>query len=214
MQFRDEYELQAAVADWLEDLGYSISLEVPAGGGRVDILTDEHLIEIKPTLNRNSLYQAAGQLGTYKSEYPSHIPVIAGLTPSDENSSRNIAAILENTQNIEVWYLDDSQEFIDFILGEQVEDFSEDYAPANYYEDYIPTYTTSYGSGGIDSDQIGGVIALVVVAILGIGIAASLNHPPISRYGTDSGVVKNRVTLPPHSGRLSNCSFQSAITKI
>mgnify|MGYP001791445004 CR=1 FL=1 len=85
MKFNSEADLQAEVAAWLQSEGHSVQQEVDAGGARVDILTQHYLIEVKPRLPPNALFQASGQLQTYAQRYPHHQKVIAGLMPSDRN---------------------------------------------------------------------------------------------------------------------------------
>ena len=117
-EFKDENQLQAITAEWLESQGfYSIQREVPAGSGRVDIIADTCLIEIKPVLNRTALQKAYGQLGDYASDFPGYQKVIAGQTPHTSVSEESSYRIAESyrSQNIQIWYLYKNDSFNEFM---------------------------------------------------------------------------------------------------
>jgi hypothetical protein len=70
MYFATEKELQDYAVAYLHAKGFKCRTEVRVGsrtGGRIDILTEDHLIECKLTLNRKTAYEAIGQLQYYKS---------------------------------------------------------------------------------------------------------------------------------------------------
>lgn len=99
MQFESERELQETISEWLEYQGYLVNQEVVAGGGRVDILTENYLIKVKLVLTEAALFQAAGQIGIYRATFPYLSPVIAGLTPvNNPASSYSTATMLKDTR--------------------------------------------------------------------------------------------------------------------
>ena len=113
MKFADEFELQAAITYWLQSKGHNVQREVHCGGGRVDILTDEHLIEVKPYLTRDAQFQALGQLQTYDNEYPDHQKVIAGLLPTNNKPALSTANRIEG-EGVHVWFMDQDADFVQF----------------------------------------------------------------------------------------------------
>ena len=176
MNFNSERELQEFLANWLSTLGHQCNLEVPAGGGRIDILTQKYLIEVKLNLSRKNLNEAAGQVRTYEVGYPSHQVVIAGLTPSSgKEESRNMAIRLESV-GLEVWYLDQVHQFVDFVDEQSYQQEPE----STYSLDDFFYQQRSYSSGYAE-----GAIGTVVVFVIGIFILAAMaigTGSPIRRY--------------------------------
>lgn len=83
MEFANEDELQAFLAQWLEEHGHNVYREVKCPeGGAIDILTQKYAIECRYSLTSSTLSEAADQLRAYKQHFPEQKPVIAGLTPS------------------------------------------------------------------------------------------------------------------------------------
>ncbi|MEO1208618.1 MAG: hypothetical protein AAFX78_03665 [Cyanobacteria bacterium J06638_20] len=117
MNFKNEAELQEAIAAWLNQRGHQSQREVKTGGGRVDILTSQHLIEVKPKLSRSAQFQALGQLQTYDKRFPRHQKVIAGLTPSSASSAYTTATRIRE-DGVEVWFMDSMPEFVRFVKGQ------------------------------------------------------------------------------------------------
>lgn len=116
MNFENEADLQAAIAAFLVSKGHNAQREVPTGGGRVDILTERYLIEVKPKLSRSAQFQALGQLSTYDNRFPKYQKVIAGLTPSSTDSAYSTAERIR-ADGVEVWFMDSIPEFVTFVTG-------------------------------------------------------------------------------------------------
>lgn len=115
MEFANEDELQAFLAQWLEDHGHNVYREVKcADGGAIDILTQKYAIECKRYLNRAALFAAAGQLRTYEPHFPEQTPVIAGLTPESEASDYNAVADRLKTSGIEIWFIDQMEPLVEY----------------------------------------------------------------------------------------------------
>ena len=110
MSYENEKELQIALAKRLQRQGHSVQLEVPCEGGRIDILTPSHIIETKHYLTRQSINEAAGQLGPYSVCFPNRQCVIAGLYPKDRYEA-NAAAARQKLTGVEVWFLNDGLGF-------------------------------------------------------------------------------------------------------
>lgn len=176
MDFNSERELQKFLAEWLSTLGHRCDLEVPAGGGRIDILTQQYLIEVKLTLSRRNLNEAAGQVRTYEVDYPGHQVIIAGLTPSSgQEESCNMAGRLKSA-GLDVWYLDQIHQFVDFV-DEQT--YQPEPEPVYSFEDFFPqqrSYSTGYAEGAI------GTAAVFVIGIFLLAVVASGTGSPIRRY--------------------------------
>ena len=156
MDFNTERELQTFLNDFFESLGYSTRMEISLeDGGRVDLLTDHHLIETKLTLTRSSIFQAAGQLQTYRSYFPNHRHVIAGLSPTNFDDA-NAAAQRVRDNGIEVWFVDRLDDFIEY--------YEESYSiePEPTYS-FTPSYGYSYNRGHHSSDQSGAWIGALLV---------------------------------------------------
>lgn len=119
MEFANEDELQAFLAQWLEEHGHNVYREVKCPeGGAIDILTQKYAIECQHALTGTTLSAAADQLRTYQQHFPEQKLVIAGLTPSDKDDSANddSAAVVEQLKasGIEVWFIDEMSSFSDY----------------------------------------------------------------------------------------------------
>lgn len=115
MEFASEADLQAFLAQWLEEHGHQVYREVKCpDGGAIDILTQVYTIECKRSLTRSALFAAAGQLRTYEQHFPGQKPVIAGLTPTSD--SDEIYKIVDRltTSGLEVWFVDQMPSFLDY----------------------------------------------------------------------------------------------------
>jgi hypothetical protein len=176
MDFNSERQLQECLADWLSTLGHHCTLEVSAGGGRIDILTQRYLIEVKLTLSRRTINEAAGQARPYEHDYPNHQVVIAGLTPSSgQEESYNMAKRFRSI-GLQVWYLDQMQQFVDFVAEQTYQPEPEQ----TYSFDDFFTRQRSYSS-----DYAEGYVGMVVVFVVGIFILAAMasgTGSPIRRY--------------------------------
>jgi len=116
MSFENEAELQEFLAIALQNLGHENEREVStaSGGGRIDILSDQYAIEVKPKLTRSALFQASGQIQSYQSSFPGRQMVIAGIAPSGESaykSAKNTAQVIEKENGILTWFVDEMPEF-------------------------------------------------------------------------------------------------------
>lgn len=119
MQFENEKELQQFIASTfaaMKDPTVVLEPETKRKH-RLDVLTSQYAIEVKPVLTREAITQAAGQLVAYKEFYEDgkRQPVIAGLAPNGEAArvtSDNYVSVYAE-QGIEVWYVDETQDFID-----------------------------------------------------------------------------------------------------
>lgn len=111
MNFESEKELQAFVAAVLTAAGEPAQREVMTDGGRfVDVLSPSYAVECKKVLTRNSLLQAAGQMGLYQNSFPEKTYVLAGLSPANERalkSAKSAAADIEQEFGYETWFIDE-----------------------------------------------------------------------------------------------------------
>ncbi|MBD0334904.1 MAG: hypothetical protein ICV62_05410 [Cyanobacteria bacterium Co-bin13] len=115
MDFANEDELQAFLAQWLEEHGHNVYREVKCpDGGAIDILTQKYAIECKRYLSRAALFAAAGQLRTYEQHFPEQQPVIAGLTPESEGTDFDAVADRLKTSGVEIWFIDQMDAFLDY----------------------------------------------------------------------------------------------------
>lgn len=122
MEFDNEAALQEFISKSLRQLGHENEREVvtAGGNGRIDVLSEKYAIEVKPKLNRSAMFQAAGQVQSYKSSFPGRQLVIAGLAPSGEDaykSAKNTAQVLEQENGIVTWFVDEMTEFKDLYWG-------------------------------------------------------------------------------------------------
>ena len=161
MEFRSEGELRDFLISYLESIGEECFKEFTLpNGGRVDILTENYIIECKPILNRASLDQAAGQLlGRYIRYFPEHQAVIAGL--ASENGRTTAASL--SSGGTQVWFIDEIEDIQDFykeIYGYpdeyEIEEEPIFYTSENYYSD------SSGESGCFGAAVVAGIIALFV----------------------------------------------------
>jgi aryl-alcohol dehydrogenase-like predicted oxidoreductase len=115
MDFASEDELQAFLAQWLEEHGHNVYREVKCpDGGAIDILTQKYAIECKRYLSRAALFAAAGQLRTYEQHFPEQQPVIAGLTPESEAADFDAVADRLKTSGVEIWFIDQMDAFTEY----------------------------------------------------------------------------------------------------
>lgn len=82
---RRERALQKAYCEHLTTSGVQCREEVIVGRGRVDVLTDSRVIEMKASATRGALFQAIGQLMYYMQFFPGRTPEIVVPTyPGDQ----------------------------------------------------------------------------------------------------------------------------------
>jgi hypothetical protein len=75
-----EKHLQQYLSDRLTERGFYTQLEAPANGGRADIVTTWQggaIAEVKKYLDRDTIYQAVGQLNLYGLNN-THKPLVRG----------------------------------------------------------------------------------------------------------------------------------------
>jgi hypothetical protein len=104
-----EEDLQKAIVSRLIEHGYQAQTEVKSNGGFIDIATDFDggtIIEVKKYLTRDTIYQAAGQLGVYGkgNEYKL---LAVGFLPSNEGDiqqAKTTASMVEN-ERIKVLFI-------------------------------------------------------------------------------------------------------------
>ena len=138
MEFQNENELQEFIADFFDARGDNVAREVQAGGGRCDVVTSQYAIEVKPTLTRSAIFQAAGQLGSYKSDLPGKTCVIAGLLPSGERSAQSAINTAERC-GYDVWFVNHMSQFQNFYDGYDNSDSQEvEYIDVSDYDSGFP----------------------------------------------------------------------------
>jgi hypothetical protein len=169
MKFANESELQGFISSALHQLGHENMREVftESGKGRIDILSAQYAIEVKPKLTRGSLFQAAGQVQSYMSSFPGRRLVIAGVSPSGDEayrSAKSTAQVIEQENGIVVWFVDEMPQFQELYLG------STEYVPAETQEQqdyYEPDY--------FDIDSIWVKCAAVVFILFATAVAMTAN---------------------------------------
>lgn len=148
MEFENEDQLQEFIADYFDAHGDNVFREVSAGGGRCDVVTNQYAIEVKPTLTRSAIFQAAGQLGSYKADLPGKTCVIAGLLPSGERSAQSAINTAERC-GYEVWFVNHMQQFQDFYDGsgdsQNVQDVEYTDLPDYFFGSRIPSAIFWFG---------------------------------------------------------------------
>lgn len=113
MPFRNEAELRRAIAVWLQSKGEQPQQEVSVLRGRIDILTSQHVIEVKPILSYRALFQAVGQLVAVA---PSGLtPVVAGFTPPKNRERSFSVAEGIRAKGFQVWFMDQDEGFLSLI---------------------------------------------------------------------------------------------------
>ena len=106
-----EEDLQKAIASRLIEHGYKVQTEVKCNGGFIDIATDFDggtIIEVKKYLNRDTIYQAAGQLHLYGigNEYKL---LAMGFLPSNEGDqaqARTTASMVSQDERISCLFIE------------------------------------------------------------------------------------------------------------
>ncbi len=112
-----EKDLQEYIASELRQNGFSVRIEVPCNGGRADIVTNWQggtIIEVKKYLDRNTIYQAFGQLSLYGLNNQ-HKLVVMGFLIVDANeqpSALKTASMIEQNQRTKVIFLNLEQEWL------------------------------------------------------------------------------------------------------
>ncbi|MCC5634642.1 hypothetical protein LC593_02025 [Nostoc sp. CHAB 5844] len=112
-----EKDLQNYIGDRLHQRGFSVQLEVKANGGRADIVTNwlgGAVVEVKKYLDRDTIYQASGQLGLYGLNNKHKLVVMGFLTPdaNAQPSALKTASMLEQNPRIKVVFVNLEQEWL------------------------------------------------------------------------------------------------------
>jgi hypothetical protein len=112
-----EKHLQQYLGDRLKERGFQTQLEVPANGGRSDIVTSWQggaIIECKKYLDRDTIYQAVGQLNLYGLNN-THKLVVMGFLTSDareQPSALKTASMVEQNPRIQVVFVNTEEEWL------------------------------------------------------------------------------------------------------
>lgn len=112
-----EKDLQAYLAERLKNRGFSVQTEVKANGGRADIMTDWQggtIIEVKKYLDRNTIYQAFGQLNLYGLNN-THKLVVMGFLVVDANEQKSAfttASMVEQHPRVSVVFVNLDQTWL------------------------------------------------------------------------------------------------------
>jgi hypothetical protein len=112
-----ERDLQKYISDRLIERGFTTRLEATANGGRADIVTSWQggaIIECKKYLDRNSIFQAVGQLNLYGLNNTHKLIVMGFLTPDarEQPSALKTASMVEQNPRIKVVFVNLEQEWI------------------------------------------------------------------------------------------------------
>ncbi len=116
MRWREK-DLQEYIASELRQHGFSVKTEVPCNGGRADIVTNWQggtIIEVKKYLDRNTIYQAFGQLNLYGLNNQHKLVVMGFLTvdANEQSSAFKTASMIEQNSRTKVIFLNLEQEWL------------------------------------------------------------------------------------------------------
>lgn len=112
-----ERDLQEYIADRLRQRGFHVETEVKANGGRADIVSNWQggtIVEVKKYLDRNTIYQAFGQLNLYGLNNK-HKLVVAGfltVNAEDQQSSFTTASMIEQDPRVQVIFVNLEEEWL------------------------------------------------------------------------------------------------------
>lgn len=112
-----ERDLQKYISDRLKERGFQTQLEVSANGGRADIVTSWQggaIIECKKYLDRNTIYQAVGQLNLYGLNNTHKLIIMGFLTPDarEQSSALKTASMVEQNPRIQVVFVNLESEWL------------------------------------------------------------------------------------------------------
>ncbi|HYW17695.1 MAG TPA: hypothetical protein VE956_00025 [Nodularia sp. (in: cyanobacteria)] len=112
-----EKHLQYYLGERLKQFGYSVKLEVGANGGRADIVTNWQggaIVEVKKYLDRNTIYQAVGQLNLYGLNNRHKLIVMGFLSPDarEQPSALKTASMIEQDSRIKVVFVNLEDEWL------------------------------------------------------------------------------------------------------
>jgi hypothetical protein len=112
-----EKDLQKYISDRLTERGFTTRLEVQANGGRADIVTSWQggaIVEVKKYLDRNTIYQAVGQLNLYGLNNTHKLIVMGFLTPNaqEQSSALKTASMVEQDSRIQIVFVNVEEEWL------------------------------------------------------------------------------------------------------
>jgi hypothetical protein len=112
-----ERDLQQYLGDRIKERGFQVHLEVQANGGRADIVTSWQggaIAEVKKYLDRDTIYQAVGQLGLYGLNNNHKLVVMGFLTPDvrEQPSALKTASMVEQNPRISVVFVNLEEEWL------------------------------------------------------------------------------------------------------
>ncbi|MBD6621020.1 hypothetical protein FNW02_36175 [Komarekiella sp. 'clone 1'] len=112
-----ERDLQKYISDRLTERGFQTHLEVQANGGRADIVTNWQggaIAEVKKYLDRDTIYQAVGQLNLYGLNNTHKLVVMGFLTPDarQQPSALKTASMVEQNPRIQVIFVNIDEEWL------------------------------------------------------------------------------------------------------
>ncbi|PHJ64979.1 hypothetical protein VF04_04135 [Nostoc linckia z7] len=111
-----EKHLQKYLAERLQEQGYGVKLEAGANGGRADIVSDwmdGAIIEVKKYLDRNTIYQAVGQLNLYGLGNKRKLVVMGFLTSEarEQKSAFTTASMVQQDPRVKVVFVNLEKEW-------------------------------------------------------------------------------------------------------
>jgi hypothetical protein len=120
-----EKDLQNYIAQRLTQRGFHTQTEVQANGGRADIVTNWQsgamptaggyaIVEVKKYLDRDTIYQAVGQLNLYGLNNTHKLIVMGFLTPDAraQPSALKTASMVEQNPRIQVVFVNTESEWL------------------------------------------------------------------------------------------------------
>ncbi|MBD6620171.1 hypothetical protein FNW02_31360 [Komarekiella sp. 'clone 1'] len=112
-----ERDLQKYLGDRLTERGFTTHLEAPANGGRADIVSNWQggvIAEVKKYLDRDTIYQAVGQLNLYGLNNTHKLVVMGFLTPDAraQPSALKTASMVEQNPRVQVVFVNLDEEWL------------------------------------------------------------------------------------------------------
>ncbi|MEH2323896.1 MAG: hypothetical protein V7K32_10030 [Nostoc sp.] len=112
-----ERDLQQYLGERLTERGFQVQFEAPANGGRADIVSNWQggaIAEVKKYLDRDTIYQAVGQLNLYGLNNTHKLVVMGFLTPdaSSQPSALKTASMVEQNPRIQVVFVNTVSEWL------------------------------------------------------------------------------------------------------
>ncbi|MFK0731375.1 MAG: hypothetical protein ACFKPT_02810 [Gloeotrichia echinulata GP01] len=112
-----EKDLQRYIGDRLRQRGFNVNIEVKANGGRADVVSNwlgGSVIEVKKYLDRNTIYQASGQLGLYGLNNKHKLVIMGFLAPdaNEQASALKTASMVEQNPRIKVVFVNLEEDWL------------------------------------------------------------------------------------------------------